>query len=62
MINLPLGNDQAFLDRIKYVVEHLYPKPKVLILNYPHNPTAMTVDGVEFFEASSISPNAKAFM
>jgi alanine-synthesizing transaminase len=26
------------------VVEHLYPKPKVLILNYPHNPTTMTVD------------------
>ena len=51
VINVKMGNDQAFLDRIAYVVEHLYPKPKVLILNYPHNPTAMTVDGVDFFEA-----------
>jgi alanine-synthesizing transaminase len=51
VINIQLGNDQAFLERVKYVVEHLYPKPKVLILNYPHNPTAMTVDGVDFFEA-----------
>jgi alanine-synthesizing transaminase len=51
VINVTLGNDQAFLDRVAYVIEHLYPKPKVLILNYPHNPTAMTVDNVDFFEA-----------
>ena len=51
VINVPMGNDQAFLDRIAHVVEHLYPRPKLLILNYPHNPTAMTVDGSEFFEA-----------
>jgi alanine-synthesizing transaminase len=51
VINVPLGNDQAFLDRIADVAEHLYPPPKLLILNYPHNPTALTVDGVEFFEA-----------
>jgi alanine-synthesizing transaminase len=50
VINVEMGNDQAFLDRIARVVEHLYPKPKVLILNYPHNPTAMTVDSVDFFE------------
>jgi alanine-synthesizing transaminase len=51
VINVPLGNDQAFLDRVAYVAEHLYPRPKCLILNYPHNPTAMTVDDVGFFEA-----------
>jgi len=51
VINVPLGNDEAFLRRVAYVVEHLFPKPKLLILNYPHNPTAMTVDGVDFFEA-----------
>ena len=51
VINVPLGNDQAFLERIAYVAEHLYPKPKVLILNFPHNPTAMTVDSVDFFNA-----------
>ncbi|MCG3179711.1 MAG: Glutamate-pyruvate aminotransferase AlaC [Phycisphaerae bacterium] len=43
VISVPLGNDQAFLDRIAYVAEHLYPRPKVLILNYPHNPTTMVV-------------------
>jgi len=50
VINVPMGNDEAFLQRIAYVCEHLYPRPKLLILNYPHNPTAMTVDGVGFFE------------
>lgn len=49
VISVPLGNDDAFLERIRYVVEHLFPRPKVLILNYPHNPTAITVDP-PFFE------------
>jgi alanine-synthesizing transaminase len=44
VIKVPLGNDQAFLDRIEHVLRNLYPKPKVLILNYPHNPTTMCVD------------------
>jgi alanine-synthesizing transaminase len=51
VINVPLGNDEDFLRRVAYVAEHLYPRPKVLILNFPHNPTAMTVDDVGFFEA-----------
>lgn len=49
VITVPLGNDEKFLQNVIGVVEHLYPKPKLLILNYPHNPTAMTVDE-GFFE------------
>ncbi len=49
VITVTLGNDQKFIDTIAMVCEHLYPKPKLLILNYPHNPTAMTVDE-GFFE------------
>ncbi len=49
VISVPLGNDQKFLDNAAEVIEHLYPKPKILILNYPNNPTAMTVDE-GFFE------------
>jgi alanine-synthesizing transaminase len=44
VIRVPLGNDQAFLDNIERTITGLYPTPKVLILNYPHNPTAMTID------------------
>jgi alanine-synthesizing transaminase len=49
VITVPLGNDEKFLKNVADVVEHLYPKPKLLILNFPHNPTAMTVDE-GFFE------------
>jgi alanine-synthesizing transaminase len=49
VITVPLGNDEKFIKTIAEVCEHLYPKPKLLILNYPHNPTAMTVDE-GFFE------------
>src|SRR5436305_7386795 len=44
VIRVPLGNDQAFLDRIERTIEGLYPTPKLLILTYPHNPTAMTIE------------------
>ena len=49
VVSVPLGNDQKFLDNVAGVIEHLYPKPKVLILNYPNNPTTMTVEN-GFFE------------
>jgi alanine-synthesizing transaminase len=49
VISVPLGNDEQFLNTISMVCEHLYPRPKLLILNYPHNPTAMTIDD-GFFE------------
>src|SRR5579862_3442452 len=44
VIRVPLGNDQAFLDRIEKMIEGLYPTPKLLILNYPHNPTSVTIE------------------
>ena len=55
VINVALGNDEAFLKRIADVVEHLYPKPKVLILNYPHNPTAMTVEPAFFDQVVALA-------
>lgn len=44
VIKVPLGNDDAFLERIENVLTHLYPKPKVIILNFPNNPTTMCVE------------------
>jgi alanine-synthesizing transaminase len=49
VISVPLGNDQKFLDNVAAVIEHLYPRPKLIILNYPNNPTTMTVEN-GFFE------------
>jgi len=47
--SVPLGNDEAFLARIEHVLKNLYPKPKLIILNYPHNPSAITVEP-EFYQ------------
>jgi alanine-synthesizing transaminase len=44
VLRVPLGNDQNFLARIEKMIEGLYPTPKLLILNYPHNPTAVTIE------------------
>lgn len=35
-----LDSEEIFIKRIADICESLFPKPKVLILNYPHNPTA----------------------
>ena len=42
-ISLEVADSEKFLANIAYTCKHLYPKPKLLILNYPHNPS--TVDG-----------------
>jgi alanine-synthesizing transaminase len=44
VVSVPLGNDDAFLERIERVLDSMAPKPKAVILNYPHNPTTMTVE------------------
>jgi alanine-synthesizing transaminase len=49
VVSVPLGNGEKFISNIAMVAENMYPRPKLLILNYPHNPTAMTVDE-GFFE------------
>jgi len=49
VLRVPLGNDQAFLDRVERTIEGLFPAPKLLVLNYPHNPTSMTI-GAAFWD------------
>src|SRR5215470_8996422 len=48
VISLDCTDPDRFLSNVAVVAEHLYPRPKVLILNFPHNPTA-TVVGRDFF-------------
>lgn len=44
VISLEVAENDKFLSNIAYTCQHLYPKPKLLIVNYPHNPSAVTVD------------------
>ena len=43
VIALEVADSEKFLSNIAYTCQHLYPKPKLLIVNYPHNPS--TRDG-----------------
>jgi alanine-synthesizing transaminase len=44
VISLDCTDPDKFLSNVAQTAEHLYPKPKVLILNFPHNPTATVVE------------------
>ena len=41
---VPLRRGEEFFDELKAAVEHCWPRPKFLIMNFPHNPTTATVD------------------
>ena len=43
------GGDERLLSNLDHMCRNLYPQPKVLILNYPHNPTAHTVE-LDFYK------------
>lgn len=49
-ITLEVADSDKFLSNIAYTCEHLYPKPKLLVINYPHNPSSVTVDPPFFVE------------
>ena len=49
VLSLPLSPERGFVPEIQMVSRELWPKPKVMILNFPHNPTTATVD-LAFFE------------
>ncbi len=44
VIALDVRQPDQFLKNIAYTCEHLYPKPKVVIVNFPHNPTATVIE------------------
>ncbi len=44
VISLEVADEEKFLSNIAYTCQHLYPRPKLLIVNYPHNPSTVTVE------------------
>lgn len=43
-IALEVADSEEFLRNIEYTCEHLHPKPKLLVINYPHNPSTVTIE------------------
>jgi alanine-synthesizing transaminase len=46
---IPLGPDQDFFENLISATKQTWPKPKMLIISFPHNPTTEVVD-MGFFE------------
>lgn len=50
VVSIPQNENQdEFLRQIVWALEHLYPRPKVLVLNFPNNPSTMCVE-LGFYE------------
>ena len=46
---IPVGPESDFFENLMQATKQTWPRPKVLILSYPHNPTTEVVD-LEFFQ------------
>jgi alanine-synthesizing transaminase len=55
VISLDCTRPDRFLSNVAEVAEHLYPKPKVLIINYPHNPTTTVVERDFFVDVVALA-------
>jgi alanine-synthesizing transaminase len=49
VINVPLSSGADFFENLTTAFERAWPRPKAMMINFPHNPTTVTVD-LEFFE------------
>jgi alanine-synthesizing transaminase len=55
VIALDCRDPDNFLSNIAYTCEHLFPKPKVVIVNFPHNPTATVVEADFYTELVALA-------
>jgi alanine-synthesizing transaminase len=55
VIALDVRDPQAFLAEVAHTCQIVSPKPKVLILNYPHNPTGVVVERAFFEEVVALA-------
>jgi alanine-synthesizing transaminase len=46
---IPVGPGQDFFENLMAATRQTWPKPKILVISYPHNPTTEVVD-IAFFE------------
>jgi len=50
VVSLDVADPDQFLSNVAYTCEHMAPRPKVLIVNYPHNPSSAVVEPDFFVE------------
>lgn len=47
---VPIGPGTDFFDEMEKAYKTTWPRPKMLIMNFPHNPTTEVVHGLDFFK------------
>ena len=47
---VPIGPGIDYFDEMEKAFKMTWPRPKMLIINFPHNPTTQVVDGLDFFK------------
>src|SRR5438874_4108905 len=55
VISLDCTQPDRFLAKVADVAENLYPRPKVLILNFPHNPSSTVVERDFFVDVVALA-------
>ncbi|HYA12214.1 MAG TPA: aminotransferase class I/II-fold pyridoxal phosphate-dependent enzyme [Thermodesulfovibrionales bacterium] len=48
--SIPIGPGVEFFEEMEKAYKSSWPRPKMLIINFPHNPTTMVVEGLDFFK------------
>ena len=47
--SIPIGPGTDFFEEMEKAYKTSWPRPKMLIMNFPHNPTTQVVHGLDFF-------------
>ena len=55
VIRLDVRDPTQYLRRIADTCEHLFPKPKIVVVNFPHNPTGTCVEQAFFDELVALA-------
>jgi alanine-synthesizing transaminase len=50
VVSLDVADPDRFLRNVAYTCEHMAPRPKILIVNYPHNPSSAVIEPSFFVE------------
>ncbi len=50
VIALDVRDPEKFLRNVAYTCQHMFPRPKVVVVNFPHNPSATTIEADFYIE------------
>ncbi len=59
---IPLATDGTFFEELEKAIKNNWPKPKLLILSFPHNPTTAVVDRDFFAKVVSFAKENKLYV